>query len=327
VQKQHEVQWWHRDSAHTRWEVTQPVARSGSPERSSFVADGQNAWYIHPNRLEANYTPLDPDANQSVSSLLLFGPTYQSDIPALLAALRGGWGSEGHVEVIGREVILGRETVIIEFGVEDRYWSNEGWFLTKLNRWWVDPETMMLLRHESDSGRFVAQITRLDYGTDSEDEVFRYEPPDAFAVARLPTIDPNYKPDPYAGMKLLAPFFRPGYIPAGFEVRELMAFGLGDDGSKTEAFLRSENGDWVRLEQTLTAGGMPQALMDRLGRAVPATFRGVEALEDDAPRAAQLGWFQDGIAFMLSSNSVDVAELRRIGEGLVPGPPPHPDPQ
>lgn len=323
VEKQHSVRWWHRDADHTRWDVTQAVSRGVSGDSTSFVADGQQEWSIDRDQQKAFFQPLQPNAERSVGSLIPFGPSYERDVQAMLQALRNRTETGGHAEIVGSETLLGRETVIVEFGVEERYWSGEGWFLTKLNRLWVDPETMMVLRNESDSGRFIAEVTSLAYEQDPGDAAFVYQPPPAFIVRPVTTNPPGYTPDPYGGMKLLAPFLRPGYLPNGFELESLMTVGTaGEPGSTTDTRFETEDGTSVRLEQTVTPMGLPRSVTTRMTGAYPTTFRGRPALEDDRLGSVRLAWWEDGIAIMLSSDTVGIAALRAVGEGLSLGPTP-----
>ncbi|MGH2609582.1 MAG: LuxR C-terminal-related transcriptional regulator [Tepidiformaceae bacterium] len=293
VEDEHEVTWSHRDSAHTRWDTVQTKSFDGRWESTSFVADGQREWTIHPGTAE--YRPVEPGAQRAVFTLTTFGPTYQPDIPSLMASLlpRG----QLHVEIVGHEVVLGRETVIIEYGAEMTYSWNGHEYLTGLMRMWVDPETMMILRHDVDSGRFLAEVTSLEYAATLDDQVFAYTPPADYSVVENP-LSPTPVPTP-----LVKAVIRDAAgLPDGFSLKEESTESLNGEVVYSDRYYGTDaypTGPWIRIRQRIwTGGGVPFSL--RAGLNSPGADTDWWKENNGLPAA---GWFADGVAFALTASA------------------------
>ncbi|MEX0782454.1 MAG: LuxR C-terminal-related transcriptional regulator [Dehalococcoidia bacterium] len=308
VEDQHEVSWSHRDSAHTRWEAVQTKSFEGRWQSTSFVADGQREWHIEDGTV--THRPVDPGAQRSVYSLTTFGPTHQPDIPSLMAALLPGGASQMHVEIVGNDVLLGRETVIIEYGAEMTYSWNGNDYRTGLLRMWVDPETMMILRHDVDSGRFLAEVTSLQYGATLDDAVFAYTPPAGYLVREGEPLNAPTSTEP------VEPEFRDAAgLPPGFSLKEESSESLRGEVVYVDRYYGTDAypaGPWIRIRQRKWAGGgVPFSL--RAGLSSPGAT--TDWWQDERAVGA---WFKDGVAFAVNADGLNSSDVETVLESMSP---------
>jgi DNA-binding CsgD family transcriptional regulator len=295
----HEVEWRHRDSAHTRWDAVHKKSVDNRWESTSFVADGQREWHI--NDGTATVRPVEPGAERSVFTLTTFGPTHKPDIPSLMAALLSGGASQMHVEIVGLEVLLGRDCVIIEYGTEMTYEWRGNEYLTGLMRMWVDPETMMILRHDVDSGRFLAEVTSLEYGVTLDDAVFAYAPPADFLLQEIAVSPTPVPPSP------VEPVIRDAAgLPEGFSLKEETLESLNGQVVYADRYYGTDAypaGPWIRIRQRIwPGGGVPFSLRAGLSSPGADTDWWQESVVPGEGRSG--GWYENGVATVITASGI-----------------------
>jgi outer membrane lipoprotein-sorting protein len=167
---------------------------AGSPNQAPshiFISDGQSTRLnneppqpLPPAVLETFNAPTELTDSVTPHSLSGFLGTSVSDLifPTGLAQ-RGG-----EYRLLGKESVSGREAYRVEWGRE----SGE-----LIDRFWVDAQTGVILRHQSygkqDSATPVSDIrlTSVQFDQDIPDDLFRLDDPSLPAVATaVPTLDP-----------------------------------------------------------------------------------------------------------------------------------------
>jgi len=316
------VRWWHRDRDHARWEVETVIPVLDAGETTVFTADGATGWFLLKPSNVYKSEPLEQlppgTAARSAGVVILIGPAPAKDIPSLLAELQTWQDSEGRAEVVGHEDVLGRPATVIEYGHSQVYDRGDGTrVLTGLKRMWVDPATMQILRHETDNGRFVAEVTRLDEGIRVDDDLVRFDPPpgsrDAKAVTPDAARDLSSRgvgtPPPGALV--------PRYLPRGFALA-----GSGETGDWQGAWTQelwfgvpgATRKDAIPLviTQKPRADGVPVVLQQ--GR--PVDVNGAPGWVNVAGDGVTVAFARDGIAVVVTGRGLAEAEILRGAESM-----------
>ncbi|MGH2611337.1 MAG: response regulator transcription factor, partial [Tepidiformaceae bacterium] len=176
------MRWAWRDADHYRFEIetTEPAIDAGS---FLVVADGSRLWFH--NEQEATYAeqelwPLPPGFRfRPVGISVMLGPVpFPGDVDTVdeLTAAIEQWRPDDKdwVRMAGDDRMLGRAVVVIEMGParcsSTQTWDADGSTTSAeecdgSSRLWVDPETMVILRHfvQSSTQSFDGVVTRLDY--------------------------------------------------------------------------------------------------------------------------------------------------------------------
>jgi hypothetical protein len=252
--------------------------------------------------------------------MLLIGPARVRSLPGWVERLQT-WGSARQPsKIIGHETLLGRRTAVIEYGSTSTFDRGDGRIgLTGLNRMWVDVRTLQILRHETDNGRFIIEVTLFDESP-MPAEIFRFTPPPGELIVDAPAPEPFAGPprDPPPGTYPPGSLI-PSYVPAGFEP-------LGGSGH------RNSPADWQltqsfgpRKEPVVIVGdGAPITIAEHPLSSGPASpgagtvtdVNGHDAiLVVDGPRIT-LSWAQDGVAIVLIARDLPLAEVMAVAASL-----------
>ncbi len=267
---------------------------------------------------EPYHAPLTPGSNQSrhIGPLIQFGPIDSPDLDSWLRTLRGYDNSAGHAEVVGQDIILGRPVVVIEYGHESDYDAGGGVrYSTGLGRMWVDPDRMLILRNETDSGRFVAQVTALDWEPSFSDGQFLFQAPAGVTpAATLPT-SPTL-PNPHDSAARLWPAYpRAGYVPEGMSLTStrLQQAAVGAvDVTLDYGFDGSGGSPAFTIEEHVRADGVPPPLVTNDA----TTVAGHLAYRAALGTTHTLAWAQDGFAIVISSDTLPPEDMERIAGSM-----------
>ena len=171
------VRWWFETPARWRWEF--------ESHRGLFfgVSDGETLSTYSPEDNTYATAPLPPGLDQPALPISIqIGPALADTVGAFLALLIER--TEGFADRGGEERVLGYETVIIEYGplFSSASSDQEGVTRSGVGRMWIDPETMLILRHDigDDNGPLEEAsivVTRLDLDEDLGGRTRRARPP------------------------------------------------------------------------------------------------------------------------------------------------------
>ncbi len=171
------IRWWFEPPRRWRWEL--------ATDRGLFfgLSDGETLWIYEPVENTYARAPLPPGFDRPFLPISIqIGPAHADSVDAFIEVLIER--TEGFAERVGEESLLGHQTVIVEYGPLFSSTSNdrEGVTRSGVGRMWIDPETMLILRHEIGDGSGPHEdssivVTRLDLNGDLADELFEFEPP------------------------------------------------------------------------------------------------------------------------------------------------------
>lgn len=325
VVNQKALRWWYQDADHTRWEIDQlrPALRYGPS--STLVVDGTNTWLF--DRDTNAYTKGDlshwpaEDGLRPPAEVIMVGPARVRDLQGWVTRL-STWGNGRQPSaIIAQETLLGRRVAVIEYGRQDTYDRGNGTTgLTGLNRMWVDVRTLQILRHETDNGRFVAEVTRLDDESPIPAEMLRVALPAGATILQAPTPSlagpPPRMPPPgtYPAGSLV-----PTYLPSAFEPRGASSAGNApDDWQLTQHFGPPGGavfGDGpLVIEERPRTDGFPRPVSGGTAAKVGRN----DALLTVNGTTITLAWAQDGIAIILTAHDLPLDEVVAVAESLAP---------
>jgi DNA-binding CsgD family transcriptional regulator len=239
---------WYADSIHYRSEF---IDENG--ERTDFeVADGDKRWLYnqHDNRFwDTPLFPVPPGGAPPMLGGEKIGVSGAQSMAALLEALPERAPEHSpyfnstlvsrFAKVVGHDRVLGRDVTIIEFGPA---WTDQREGVTTFHgtaRVWVDDETLMFMKFETDDGPESERVVRagvmeLKFGR-PDDSVFRFDPPKG-ATALAPA--PFQAPPQDAIHQLVKPgWYHASAVPAGFFPIEAGANGRPDNFTRQDVFL------------------------------------------------------------------------------------------
>jgi hypothetical protein len=189
---------------------------------------------------------------------------------------------------VGETALLGRRVVVLER-------SSAPYEQTV--KMWVDPVSMMVLRHESNVGRWVAEVTRFDPNPKLDGALFRFTPPPG-AVDRkaAPGTTPRPAVVPH-GNETPSGFYEPRPLLSGLQPRDV---GIETDDSGVLSY-RSDyrlgpasEVTVLTFEQRAASGPLPAVLTagERL------SINGHTAFFSLAGNESRLAW-SDGTHWLL----------------------------
>jgi DNA-binding CsgD family transcriptional regulator len=337
------LRWWSRDRDHARFEVetTSPAIDSGT---KTIVVDGTNQWVFGDTTNSYEKSPMaEVPAEIKVRpfTLGIFDgpwPLPATTIEEVLGQVRGFSQGEGHAAIVGHETILGRDTTIIEFGPTASRGSNAGATPNGRSaipgappappamehygtgRIYLDVERMFILGYETegDGQEIQVRVTKLVYDTDVPDDRVRFKPPaGAIEVQRDGSSSSGSGSSALGGGPggLIVPtgFFRPAYVPAGYEVSRTASDGPGAEAPSFDLTLQDADGHRLGIQQRMRQNGLPASLT----KGEKTTVHGSTAYFATDSGTTTLAWFERGLAVLVTSDSVSRAELLRVAEGLV----------
>lgn len=303
------VRWSHQDGSHARFEFerTDPPLSAGI---ITVVLDGTTlaTYSSADNAYEISQLTPSSIANGFFwpGRTILFGPAIEPTIPRLLERLShwnegplqpGGLPapttpigiSYGSAVRVGETQMLGRRVAVLERSPA----PNE-----QTVKFWVDPETMQVLRHESNVGRWVAEVTVFDAAPRFEASLFQFQPPPG-AVDRH-TTTPLAAP-PLHGRDTPSGFYEPSGEALGLQLGEVRSEadtnGVVFYRSEFEAISR-EGIVLLTFEQRRNAANLPLTLAAGERLAVG----GHEAYLSQAGQELRLAW-SDGRLWLLLSTT------------------------
>lgn len=176
------VEWWAAGPG--RWR--QDIGAWGAAAPDWVIhADGNAvvAWNREENTFTRTQFPA-PVAPGASGTALRIGPAGEDDLDAFLASFREREPeAPTSVEVVAQDEVLGLAVVVVEVWpayVSQTFGSGASGPMGEGSvRYWVDPESMFVLRQEIDSSpqRLVAEVVELELDPAFDPGLFDFEPP------------------------------------------------------------------------------------------------------------------------------------------------------
>lgn len=287
----------------------------GAPA-SVYVVDGA-VMHVYDADNNTYYDTAKPDdvLQARGSSSTKLGPLPNQTLEGYFDALQGGtW------DVAGQDKVLGKNTEIVE---RDLRTVAEG----TLDRYWVDPRYLFVLRYESTTpnGKTTWEPTSVEYDAKIDPQLFNFEAPAGARKVKAPSYaSPQTGPGGISSYTLPPGFLQPNYVPDGYQAAVLsQAMTSGGTGTSTRIIVRyngaptSGNASpYLIIEQTEGVGQEPPSgdkQVDVNGAtAYVAEDGGVRTLSWQVPTSAS----SEGLSVELKSNALSADELLRIARSM-----------
>jgi DNA-binding CsgD family transcriptional regulator len=328
------IRWSYLDRTHSREDIENVGPALDATNMTIAFADGKmTAYYSSSNTYSVIPYELPHNGVIPPAISVLIGPMPYADIPAMQAAFRDSGSSGRSAEIVGHEVVLGRETTIIEVSPTEES-SNNG--VTKRSgsmRVWVDPERMFAMRSVSAGDvvqTYTMDVTSLKYDLPPDQVDASFTPPPG-----AKEVDPNANLGSVSSgsgsstatspgavqrgstvMAGYAGFLAASYLPAGYTITSTgTESGTGAKAGQTVATdtrLSNAAGDTLRIEQRQRADGLPPALVTT----DTTTVNGQTAYRGTSGAAKTLAWEQHGLSILITASALDYPELERIAASM-----------
>ncbi len=316
------IRYYFTDATHSgsEMETIEPAIDAGT-----IVTEAQNGSSRIYNSNTNTYTVTQSTLRLGVPPphALSLGPLAFDNLQAFLDSYNNDPKSGVRAETVGNEVVLGRNTTIVEERSTQLGINGHEPERTHL---WVDTERMFVMRAasvpEQDTPATLSmEATSLDYGLAVADVAPFSIPSDAREVTEPDK--PIMRDQPSGGtaqqwpMSVPAGFLAASYAPSGY----LWTPGSGNTApgydalasiDDTFAQASSAGGAYLRIEQRKRADGLPAALQTT----DTTTVNGHPAYRGVSGTAKTLAWAQDGIAILLTADALPYAELERVANSM-----------
>lgn len=324
-----QLDWQFRDAGDWKWTVD----KLSGLDSGTTVANLQNGSLLVYTENENSYqrTPMTGTPGGLIAPFSAFvGPLGLRDLAALTESLTAN-GSVQRVDVVGHEELLGRRTTVLEYSPTSRSSSNGVEESSGVGHIWLDEERMFVLRSDiqgsAAGSSYDLRVTSLRYGVprNSVSTAFNlpsgaqeHGPGDGTSSGQSRALGPSQIGGAPALITVPPGFSKPSYVPQGYQ--------SVSSGSSTNSF-----GETVGVEIGLATGTghgspfvsiqqrkRPDDLPTALVTTDTTTINGHTAYRGMDGAARTLAWAQDGVAILITSDTLPYEELERIATSMAP---------
>ncbi|MEO9255096.1 MAG: helix-turn-helix transcriptional regulator [Tepidiformaceae bacterium] len=319
--------WYFLDRTHFRYDVEsiQP-ALDATTMTIAYAGKKVTTYYASSNTYSVSPYDVPDDSAIPPALSALMGPISYPDIPAMLDAFRNAGSPPRTAEIVGEEVVLGRQTKILEISPIAESTSNGVITRSGTLRVWVDPERMFAMRSISGGDilqAFTVEVTSLQYDLPPGKVNASFTPPpgakEVPAGSNFGSVGSGGGSSVPVGsgtsvMRVPTGFLTAAHLPEGYAIT--------GDGSETASgsnetisvntTLTDGTDDTVRIEQRKRPDGLP----DSLRTTDTTTINGRTAYRETDGIAKTLAWDQDGVSILITASALPYPELERIATSM-----------
>lgn len=320
------IRWNFQDRTHYRYDIQTVKPALDAKTMTVAYAGGKMTGYDSSTNTYST-TPYDlPPLDVILPAIsVLMGPMPYADIPAMLEAFRNESSPPRTAEIVGEEVILGRQTKIAEISPIHKSTSNGVTTRSGSMRMWIDPERMFVMRSttSSDVLSLTMDVTALQYDLPPGEVNASFTPPPGAKEvppgSNFDSLSTGGGSDmPFGGgtpaERIPTGFLAVTYLPADYRVTGARSeAGSGSNETvSTDIVLTDSTNDTVHIEQHKRTDGLP----DTLRTSDTTTINGQTAYRGTDGTAKTLAWDQNGISVLITASALPYPELERIAASM-----------